>query len=274
MADEIIYLTNLSDRDIFHRNAPWAFTNVLKVPLELKANLSYEVALRKLILPSERLLAWKNDSSFQLNIYGLSGAHRKELLLEYRPIMGMPPDYDLIIRRINTAVSEELSKTLTENWMSKKIFQYSDVYDRIMYTDVTMEDLGDFGYLGFSVAENLANFLGLKANAEYQLFPGIKLVAAPHKPLLTGGVDLGIVYCDLVEPVRYGNTLTPVLDIFPIDSGNGGMTSGIMHKYLYKRINKRIIDSISIKMTDQMGRLLRFEEGTSVTLVLHIRVKL
>lgn len=45
-----LYLSILSDRDIFLNNEPWALTNILNVPIDLEPNLSYEVALRQMIL--------------------------------------------------------------------------------------------------------------------------------------------------------------------------------------------------------------------------------
>ena len=58
-----------------------------------------------------------------------------------------------------------------------------------------------------------------------------------------------------------------ILDGFSL---SGGLTKGV-HPTIYKPLKSKVIDSISIKLTDQKGRPMHFEEGYAVTCLLHIR---
>lgn len=58
-----------------------------------------------------------------MSVFGWVRAQTKSLFLQYRPIMDMPPDYDLIIKRINAFVSDKISKKLDETWIYMQIWK-------------------------------------------------------------------------------------------------------------------------------------------------------
>lgn len=81
------------------------------------------------------------------------------------------------------------------------------------------------------------------------------------------GVDYMYVYTDIVQPTVFGGELVNILDCFTLESGKG---KGI-HNTVYKALNTNILEQISIIITDQNGRRIHFNNGSSVTCVLHIR---
>ena len=89
-----------------------------------------------------------------------------------------------------------------------------------------------------------------------------------HAPLLKNGdIQCALIYTDLVNPSRYAGKNVNILDGFSL---SGGLTKGV-HPTIYKSLKSKVIDSISIKITDQKGRPIYFEEGYPVTCLLHIR---
>ena len=75
------------------------------------------------------------------------------------------------------------------------------------------------------------------------------------------------VYTDIIEPSYFGEQTVHLLDVIPLQnvfSKNGTLT-------MYKRVNRRILDSISIKITDENGVSIPFTDRVQVLIVLHFR---
>ena len=75
------------------------------------------------------------------------------------------------------------------------------------------------------------------------------------------------IYTDIIEPRYLGGQTIHLLDVIPMKntfSKTGTLT-------MYKQVNTTLIDSISIKITDENGIAVSFTNYVHVTLVLHFK---
>ena len=116
-----------------------------------------------------------------------------------------------------------------------------------------------------------SSLLGFRHDTEYMIYGTQRadVISSFTLPSENCGVDYIHIYSDIIHPSPYADGLVNILDCFHLDNGrNKGM-----HNTLYKPLNTKILDEISIIITDQRGRDIRFSENASVTCVLHIRPK-
>ena len=119
--------------------------------------------------------------------------------------------------------------------------------------------------------------LGFDSDKKYTIYQSrlvnIETVSkqiALFPPDTDAGCDYFLVYCDVIEPQIFGSQSVNLLDAFSFQDSHARGAQPLM----YKSLNTNILDKISIKITDQFGRLVSFEGGRSVTAILHIRPKL
>lgn len=121
----------------------------------------------------------------------------------------------------------------------------------------------------------MAKSLGFDYPAEYIFCDVMTLseqtthVPSLYPPRGDGGMDFALFYTECVRPTRYGGLSINLLEVLTMD-GAGGRD---FRQIAYESLNKHLIDSISIKVTDQNGRPTPFGRGKSLTVVLHIRPK-
>ena len=116
----------------------------------------------------------------------------------------------------------------------------------------------------YSLDKNLLAILGYESNTKV---PGI----ASLGPVLDRGIYSLFVYCDVCREVRVGNSLVPLLRNVSYTKGNYGDHITMSYDYpLYVPLSRRYIDSIEIKIADDTGEPVPFEEGKAV-LTLHFR---
>ena len=84
-----------------------------------------------------------------------------------------------------------------------------------------------------------------------------------------GDVQSVLVYTDQVMPSRYAGQSINVLDTFSLDRG---ITKGVQ-PVAYKQLKSKQMETISIKLTDQSGRRIVFQENYTVTCLIHIKPK-
>jgi len=88
--------------------------------------------------------------------------------------------------------------------------------------------------------------------------------------LLRGITNL-FVYCDLLEPIRVGNIMSPLLRTVAYNTTKyGEMINKTYINPIYIKVNKTFIDTITIKMCDSTGELIPFVEGLT-NLLLHLK---
>lgn len=276
--EEVIYLTNLACRDLYPDNKPWAFQNILQYPINLIDNVSYELALRKFIFPNKTRGIINGERESGVIIYG-SKESKSDIVYEYIPDMDMDAsDLYVIMTRLNSFIGESLKEILKVGW-DVPLLKYDVISDRVLLSSLDTDNLlKGYDYLSVKFGSRLARLLGFDYNRKYTLVhryspsegTGIFYKQKGRDPpLWNGNVKHGIIYTDLVQPSRYGDTMTPVLDVFTIDNDSSYTMS--MGKYLYKPVSKRYIDSVSVKISDETGNPIYFDDDGCVTVVLHIR---
>lgn len=157
-------------------------------------------------------------------------------------------------------------------------------------------------YIHMLVGDRVADILGLDSSDYYPLFRGrtkeeeeestqpitidvslstpyrtkdkksgldIHLTKAFFPALRQGDIQYLLIYSDLVNPSRFSGQNVNILDAYSLSDG---VSKGV-HPTIYKSLKPRIIDSVSIKITDQRGRPVHFDYGCPVTCLLHIRTK-
>ena len=95
----------------------------------------------------------------------------------------------------------------------------------------------------------------------------VKLIA-PQSARPDSGNDYLYVYSDIITPTRFGNQIVNILDAIPLPHET---TSKGVNPIMYKPVATSTIQSVAIKITNQNGKPIHFEDGHSVTCVLHIR---
>jgi hypothetical protein len=88
---------------------------------------------------------------------------------------------------------------------------------------------------------------------------------------LSNGIpNMMLIYCDLIEPVVFGDTLAKVLRIVNIEKNKsfGSSSHKEFEKIQYLPLLKKEFETISIELRDETGRFMPFEFGT-VMVVLH-----
>jgi len=75
------------------------------------------------------------------------------------------------------------------------------------------------------------------------------------------------VYSDIVAPCRFAGQQINILDAF---AWQGTSAKGCTPP-LYKQLLSKSINSVGVRITDQKGYPLVFDENQSVMLILHIR---
>ena len=72
-----------------------------------------------------------------------------------------------------------------------------------------------------------------------------------------------------MTPTIYGVQNVNLLEVISMEASGGKD----FHQIAYKTLSKSIIDSIAIKLTDQVGRPIYFGRDKSITVLLHIKQK-
>jgi hypothetical protein len=87
---------------------------------------------------------------------------------------------------------------------------------------------------------------------------------------LEGGLHAMYVYCDILECIPVGDTMTPLLRIVEIKGQRGEMVHIRYDQPRYVPIRKKHFDSIEIDIRDDLGQSIPFESGKLIV-TLHIR---
>lgn len=182
--------------------------------------------------------------------------HSSAEVINLIPNEGWYPDLDSIVAELNK--DDEFKKYCE--------FIYNKRLNRFQIKTKCAENKEDHYYLQMN--DSLREMLGFK-------FPVITLHNAVHTAESqvdrTRGINTIFIYCDLVDEVRVGNTLVPLLRTVPFNSKTyGDMISITYDKPIYLPIRKNFIDNLKIELRDSIGELIPFDEGLT-TLMLHFK---
>lgn len=261
----LVYLSSKENKIIFRDNKATAFTN--KIVPNLLLNDSYEVALSNIAFSPDYYCIRKLDPDFFINIhiktFNDKGLAARVLSSHYLCSVNITGEstFKAIQQLNNDFVSFLKIKNICKR-SQKPIFRYktNDCYITLGKLENTI--LGGSTKLFWEFSKDMAKFLGV--GTEQTTIPVIiEPVKIPRK------VECFFIYTDIVQPSHLGGRNINILDIIPTDITRGKVVP-IVH---YKDVNRNLIEDISIRITDQNGDDILFDEGVDVLCVLHFKLK-
>ena len=270
--DHYVYLSSLANSIEHPENIIPRFTNRLNPPLHLKG--SWSVGLVNCFFNSEFDTIQKNDEMFKLTLK-LSYLDDKNVVIAnetfvYRPTRNI---YGKQIHGIIQAVEADLRNYLISLKIiakdSGEIFTYAKGYKYVVFHPLNLTNPARYKFSkingSWSCEKSLAALLGVQPCSP-QNFSNLSSYVGRLYPALIS-VDNVYIYTDIVKGSHVGDTQSDILDILAI----GNTFSKNNQIVIYKHVKRDYIESISILMQDQNGRILKFHDGNSTTCILHFK---
>lgn len=289
-----LYLSSISPEDNILNNTTSNFENRI-LPINLNPSSSYELALANILFPSYfyALREGDKDSSiwfdarikqsdfddYEYNFYNYTP--QKSIISNLRSTSILS-----ILSAINIQMLTELKEIVEDSYPNyfpyKELLHYDFELERIVIHKLTVNADLDHLYseIFMTFTPQIALVLGFEPYTRYSIFHkrdnvtdtprSLDKIIAPHPVRVDGGNDYLYVYCDIVSPTRFGNQIVNILDAIPLPND---VTSKGVNPVMYKPLARTSIESVGIKITNQNGKPIYFEDNHSVTCVLHIRPK-
>ena len=307
--DVYLYVSSIANHRTFPENTASNFENRI-LPIILDPNREYEVGLSNILFPKFFYCLRENDPDcgiqFHARIKQSDFDDYEYNFYNYLPerniVSNFKSAYNImsIIASVNHQMMKELRRIVDETYL--QYFPYSEIiyYDprleRAVINSLIVgpeeERLYSDIFLQFS--PHMALVLGFDSGYRYSVFhqgkgeessspppstvpldsdaafdpPPARKIIAPHSVRADSGHDYLYVYSDIISPTRFGNQIVNILDAIPLPHD---ATSKGVNPIMYKPVNVSTIQSVAIKITNQNGNPIYFEDGHSVTCVLHIR---
>ena len=286
MESHYIYVTSNADGEIYP-NSSTSFTNNIQT-LVLDKDVEYEIGLLNVLLPRRYYIVKEGEPECNIHLEcGIKPNPRSDTI-ERRTLSGtinaniLCNDTGYLLMCANTVIT-----TLLKEMLVGDTYRLLSYFKEVLAVNLANDHVSLYCYNGYhpqvvfiklSFDARLAQVLGFVPNFRYPLFsslgiheevkpPALVPQYGPAPLLKNGDVQCVLIYTDLVNPSRYAGKNVNILDAFTL---SGGLTKGV-HPTIYKPLKSKVIDSISIKLTDQKGRPMHYEEGYPVTCLLHIR---
>ena len=229
-----IYLNSLSDIVEYPENSVARFTNKMSPPLHLSG--SYNVGLENIFINTD------------FDIWINKGEER------YSITISKTEDNDNVSLIKYSPTKELKASSLTE---LVELFQAD--FTSFMSNNTSPTPNHDVKYKFNDLA---AGLLGLQKNVFLSDIRGTM-----GTPKFESKIPQIYVYSDIVSLSRVGSQQTNLLDILPIN----GTYSKNSRSTLYKSVKHNILESISIELSDHIGNLIPFKDGTNTTCILHFK---
>ena len=299
--DIYLYLSSLAGGTAYPKNTTTDFENRI-LPIHLDPNRDYEVGLCNILFPKYFYCIMEGDPnssiSFhgRLSFYGRS-RHSNFSISEYNLYTYLPErnlvsnfadkNIAAISKAINGQMVRELQTILNESYEvyfpHSEIIYYDQDLARVVVNNAIVSPNSNLVYTDISIkfASHIACILGFDSSIRYTVYmqrfgeesstPSslpVKLFVQ-YIPRADAGNDYMYVYSDIISPSRFGNQIVNILDVIPLP---GDASSKGANPITYKPVALSSIQSVAIKITNQRGKPINFEDGgNSVTCVLHIR---
>ena len=270
-------MSSLACADEYPYNAVGSFTNTIKPSIHL--NGRYEVGLVNVIFPNQLNAVTKNDPLFAIDFkinYFNSGRRVAGESVQYLPTKNISGDHVYrVIPSLESDIRSYLIKQRLLRAETENIFRYDDVKQNIFFSKgLIVENVSavmfDEAKIIWRFAPMIASILALEPNKEYDFEIDDLNDRYRKHPTLKSSVNQIYLYTDIVTPSRVGDYQSEILEVIPMRHSHFYKTN---NNTVYKSIRKNIIENISILMKDERGRPVPFEDGSSVTCVLHIKHK-
>ena len=255
-----IYLSSNHSKDDYNDNRPTAFTNRISPCHILESD--YEMALENIIFKKAYVYIRAGDPHYFINIsvkfYDMSGIISGGTTFKYT----CQTD---ITGSSMSEVSQKINTDLLSYLVKQKLI--AENHDRILHFDNDGRLLR-VNHLNVSFDSNkyITSTSGLTLSDKFKALFGVSNNS--HQTSLHDKIDVGYIYCDIVEPSVIGNQSVHLLDILPL---NERMYSKTTTMLMFKRVSRKYIETISIKILDQNGIPPPFADDVTVTLILHFK---
>jgi hypothetical protein len=97
-----------------------------------------------------------------------------------------------------------------------------------------------------------------------------KEIIAQNVADISAGITNVYIYCDLVDFVHVGDTLSPLLRIVNASGENGEIVHTIFEQPRYLPVRRKNFDVLDINIRDSFGDIIAFQNGQT-TVTLHLR---
>jgi len=291
--NQYIYISSTASKDVFPHNTSYAFENVIS-PLMLDPSMDYEVALVNFLHPKNYYSIIANDNDFSIQFISVCDNSAHPIMIDmfkYVPkfsMLGHAREPKIMIDMINKDITEQIAPILGVDAIQKympqgRLLIYDWETERVR-VEIIVHAVGDgrearcHPDMAVRFSPRLAHILGFSEKKIYRYYVP-RTVSVDYKWLLynqnvsmrpprnDGGVDFIYVYSDIVVPCRFAGQQVNILDAFALQ---GSSTKGYTPT-LYKQLLNKTLNSVGVRITDQNGYPIVFEEGRSITLILHIR---
>ena len=258
-----VYLNSQFNRSDFPHNKNHSFTNVIKPSITLDS--SYDVALENIIFEPSIYTIKKLDENFSLTIFfnyikenGAKGGYS----IRYIPEADIKTDniYQLI-EHLNNDLITFLVRQKVITRKQDYIFRLKQFSSFIEFKKLDLKEKYKKIDVTWLMSKRFAKVLGIR-DLSFDTKP--KYLDPPEYPERLNCIH---IYSDIIEPTYLGEQTVHLLDIIAMPHvyyKSGTLT-------MYKRVNKTVIDEISIRMTDGFGNLIPFTHDVSIVVVLHFK---
>ena len=270
-----IYLSSDRCKDIYTWNAGNSFTN--RISPHIYLNTEYEVALQNIVFKNDFLWIKKNDRNFSIS-FSFKYTHENGNLGGYgvrytcqEDITGK--DIISVIRCINIDVKKYLFYQKIISQDHGDIFTIDESGEKVTIGAITPADskiYTDFEVVCY-MSDGFRQLFGVPDDKKKFILTTQSLENVFSHPKLKQNLQVAHVYTDIIEPSSIGNQKVHILDILPINPTLYQKTSNFP---MFKRVTRRIIDEISVRITDQYGGSIPFADNVNVTVILHFKRRL
>jgi len=264
----------------------------------LDSTLDYEVALVNFLHPKNYYTILANDEDFAIHLVytcDIEPHILRQNVVKYVPkfsmvgqMRGVQTLLDLINDDIIAQTEEILGKDAIKKYIPNgRLLAYDWDADRCHVETSFYGGRGSEGEIsrdrcrpdmGVYFSHRISGMLGFEENKIYRFYvshpPSVREKLnlynnniAARSPRTDGDVDFLYIYSDIVTPCRFAGQQVNMLDAF---AWQGTSAKGCTPP-LYKQLLSKSINSVGVRITDQNGYPLVFDENQSVTLILHIR---
>jgi hypothetical protein len=271
--DHYVYLTSLANSTEHPENTIARFTNRMNPPLQL--NGSWSVGLINCFFNNDFVSIRGGDASFRLEL-SIQYLNEDDLAIGGENVVYIPTrdikgrNVQNVLKSLETDLRSFLIHQKFIKEESDVLFSFAPTHRNLVFHPLLLENPSRHKHKSvigsWTCAKNIAALLGVLPYAPRR-FHNLSSYAAKKFPVLNNGVDNVYIYTDIVKGSHVGGGQSDILDVLAMGSTYSKNSTTV----IYKNVKHDFIESISIVMTDQNGRGLKFLDGNSTTCILHFR---
>lgn len=263
----IVYLKSDENKGEFPNNTPSAFTNRLNPSIVLTSD--YEVCLQNIICKKKFGAIPGNNSRYNIRVFveflEKNGTSRNATGFVYTPDVSISgKNIEDSIQHLDHNFRQNLIRNRLIDDTQGPIFQYNVFTQKVELKKIS--PLVNSKYSGYKIkwkfSSGMVEFLGIddKSNDSYR--PVFKHPCSLYTP------DVIYVFTDCITTSSICSQNVHILDIIPFGENVYAKNSVTP---LYKDVNKSVLDSISLKICDEYGENVAFDDDVNIVAVLHFR---